>query len=70
MVDIDPGMFTTTLENPGYATVSLGASFFVAQRFELFGRVMNALDRSYEEALGYPALGRTANVGVRVRTGK
>jgi outer membrane cobalamin receptor len=70
MVDIDPGTFTTTVENPGYATVSLGASFFIAQRLELFGRVMNALDRSYEEALGYPALGRTANVGVRVRTGK
>jgi outer membrane receptor protein involved in Fe transport len=70
MVDIDPSAFNTTVQNPGYAVVSFGASFAIAERLEVYGRVMNAFDRMYEEALGYPALGRTANIGVRVRTGR
>ena len=35
-----------------------------------FGRVTNLFDRDYEEALGYPALGRSAMVGLRVATSR
>ena len=37
-----------------------------ANHLQLFGRVANLFDRDYEEALGYPALGRSGMVGLRV----
>lgn len=70
--DIDPsfgagaGIFT----NPGYVTVDAGASFRVLERVEVFGRALNLLDTDYEEIFGFPALGRSVMVGVRVATGR
>ncbi len=66
--DIDPsfganaGIFT----NPGFTTVDAGLSFRAAGRIEVFGRVLNLLDADYEEIFGFPALGRSALVGVRI----
>ncbi|BCS31646.1 catecholate siderophore receptor CirA [Luteitalea sp. TBR-22] len=66
--DIDPsfganaGIFT----NPGYLTVDAGASWRVLERVEVFGRALNLLDTDYEEIFGFPALGRSVMVGVRV----
>ena len=37
---------------------------------EVFGRVENLFDRNYEEALGFPALGRRATIGLRVAAGR
>ena len=60
------GLFTT----PGYATVTIGGSVRAIRHVEIFGRVSNLLDRQYEEALGFPALGRAASIGVRIATGR
>jgi len=60
------GLFTT----PGYTTMTIGASVRAIRHVEIFGRVSNLLDRQYEEALGYPALGRAASFGVRIATGR
>jgi outer membrane cobalamin receptor len=35
----------------------------------VFARVTNLFDRQYEDVLGYPALGRSIIVGVRVAAG-
>jgi len=35
---------------------------------ELYARVLNLTGRTYEETLGFPALGRSGVVGVRVAT--
>jgi vitamin B12 transporter len=35
---------------------------------EIYARVMNLMDRDYEEVLGFPSPGRTAFVGVRLAT--
>jgi len=59
-------LFTT----PGYTTMTIGASVRAIRHVEIFGRVSNLLDRQYEEALGYPALGRAASFGVRIATGR
>ena len=47
-------------------TTMIGASFAIGSGVEVFGRVTNLFNQSYEEALGYPALGRAAMIGVRV----
>jgi outer membrane cobalamin receptor len=71
-LDIEPnyGAYGGLFWNPGYAVVRCGASWRLAAALELFGRIDNLLDRRYEETFGFPALGRTAMVGVRVAAGR
>jgi outer membrane cobalamin receptor len=68
MLDLDPsfGAFGGLFDAPGYATVAAGGSWRLARGIDLTARVSNLFDREYEEALGFPALGRTVIVGVRV----
>ncbi len=61
-----PASCRAIFENPGYATTAIGASLRFGPTLEVFGRVANLFDRAYEEALGFPALGRSASVGIRV----
>jgi outer membrane cobalamin receptor len=53
-------------ENPGRTIVDIGGSFRVVQGVEVFARILNLFDRSYEDVLGYPAPRRTAFAGVRL----
>ncbi len=71
-LDVEPsfgafgGLFP---ETAGYGVVDVGASVrSVWSDLELFGRVHNLFDHDYEETLGFPALGRSVIVGVRVAT--
>ncbi len=59
----DPGNFTRL---GGYATINLHASYDLTDVLELYGRVENALDETYQTAAGYGTYGRAAYVGVRV----
>ena len=70
--DVDPsfGTFGGLFDSPGYAVVHMGAAWRVTRNLELFGRITNLFDRRYEEALGYPALGRGAIAGLRVAAGR
>jgi len=43
-----------------------GAAWKLTKGLELFGRIENLFDRTYEEAFGFPALGRGAMAGFRV----
>jgi vitamin B12 transporter len=70
VADLEPNNASSTVTNPGYAIVSLGGSHALVRHLEVFGRVTNVLDRRYEEAFGYPALGRSASVGLRVAAGR
>ena len=53
-------------ENAGRTVLDAGGAFRLARAAEVFARVMNLLDRDYEEVLGFPSPGRTAFVGVRI----
>jgi len=66
--DVDPsfGTFGGLFDAPGYTTWNAGAAWKLLSRIEVFGRITNLFDRDYEEALGFPALGRSAMVGLRV----
>jgi outer membrane cobalamin receptor len=68
VLDVEPsqGTFGGLFTASGYAVWSAGASWRVAREVEAFARVENLFDRAYEEAFGFPALGRGAMVGVRV----
>ena len=70
--DVDPsfGTFGGIYDAAGYSVWNAGASWTIWNRLQLLGRVMNLFDRDYEEALGYPALGRSAMVGLRVATSR
>ncbi|HEY7054990.1 MAG TPA: TonB-dependent receptor, partial [Vicinamibacterales bacterium] len=68
VLDVEPtlGTFGGLFEAAGYAVWNAGGSWSIKRRVELFARVENLFDRSYEEAFGFPALGRGAMAGVRV----
>jgi outer membrane receptor protein involved in Fe transport len=72
VLDVEPstGTFGGLHYAPGYNVWNAGASWKLARIGELYGRIENLFDETYEEALGFPALGRRATVGVRVVTGR
>ncbi len=61
-----PGFF----DAPGYSVWNAGATFRIVRSLEVFARVDNLFDRDYEEAFGFPALGRGAFAGIRVAAGR
>ncbi|MEW6321061.1 MAG: TonB-dependent receptor [Acidobacteriota bacterium] len=52
--------------NPAHAVTSAGGAWRLGRAVEVYGRVSNLFDATYEEVLGYPAPGRLAFVGVRL----
>jgi vitamin B12 transporter len=55
--------------NEGYARLDARARARLVRGLEAFVTGENVLDREYQEALGYPALGRALRVGLRYASG-
>ncbi len=53
----------------GYVRADLGGWYAVRPRVSLYANVENALDRRYNEVVGYPALPVNFRAGVRFRLG-
>lgn len=70
MNDLEPNFASSIYRNPGYAVMAVGGAIHVSRAVEAYVRVSNLFDREYEEAFGYPAIGRTALVGIRVTAGR
>jgi vitamin B12 transporter len=51
--------------NPGYALFNLSANYRVTRSVMFYARATNLFDKQYQDALGYPALGRDMRAGVR-----
>jgi vitamin B12 transporter len=51
--------------NPGYARFDLSASYTFYRGFSIYARATNLFDKNYQDAFGYPALGRDARIGLR-----
>jgi len=68
VLDVEPnyGTFGGLFTAPGFFVVDAGAGWHVRSWIEIYGRVLNLLDRPYEEVYGYPALGRSVLGGLRV----
>ena len=54
--------------DPGYARFDLAASFNAWRGVSFYGRIVNLADKQYQDAYGYPALGREFRVGVKYTT--
>ncbi len=54
--------------NPGYARFDLAASYRLTHGVSVYGRIANLADKQYQEAYGYPALGREFRIGVKYTT--
>jgi vitamin B12 transporter len=55
--------------NPGYARIDCAASYRVRREILLFVRAANLFNKQYQDALGYPALGRQIIGGVKLTFG-
>ena len=53
----------------GYVRVDMGGWYAVTSRITAYLNLQNAFDKSYEEVVGYPALGANFRAGVRFRIG-
>jgi outer membrane cobalamin receptor len=51
--------------DPGYARFDFATSYELHAGFSLYARATNVLNRQYEDALGYPALGRDLRLGMK-----
>ena len=51
--------------NPGYPRFDLSASYTFSRGLSVYAKATNLFDKSYQLALGYPALGRGARIGLR-----
>ncbi len=51
--------------NPGYARFDLSGSYRLSHGVSFYARATNLFDKQYQDALGYPALGRDMRAGVR-----
>jgi vitamin B12 transporter len=56
--------------NEGFTRLDARARVRVAPRLEAFAVAENLTDRAYQEALGYPALGRVLRAGLRFTAGR
>jgi len=54
---------------PGYARLDLGGWYAIHPRVTAYVNIENALDKRYEEVVGYPALGINFRAGLRFRIG-
>ncbi len=60
--------FPGQIIDPGYALINLAATYNVARGFSVFGRINNLANKQYEEAYGFPSLGREFRLGVKYTT--
>ncbi len=72
VLDVEPtsGTFGGLHYARGFNTWNAGASWRLRGVGDVYARIENLFDRSYEEALGFPALGRRATLGLRIAAGR
>jgi outer membrane receptor protein involved in Fe transport len=54
--------------NPGYARFDLAGSYDLGHGVSFYGHISNLTDKQYQDALGFPALGREFRIGVKYTT--
>jgi vitamin B12 transporter len=53
--------------NPGYARFDMATSYDFGKGFLFYARVTNLFDKQYQDAIGFPALGRYYILGMKYR---
>ena len=60
-------LFLGLTRNPGYARFDVASSYNFGRGVSLYARATNLFDKRYQDAIGYPALGRDVRVGLNYR---
>jgi vitamin B12 transporter len=60
-------LFLGLTRNPGYARFDIASSYNVGGGMSLYANATNLFDNHYQDAIGYPALGRDVRVGMNYR---
>jgi vitamin B12 transporter len=55
--------------NPGYARFDMATSYAFGKSLFLYARLSNLFDKRYQDAIGFPALGRDYRLGLKYRIG-
>jgi outer membrane receptor protein involved in Fe transport len=57
VLDVEPALGATNglYRNPGYANVGININYAVGRGLTIYGNLRNALNRHYEEVLGFPS---------------
>jgi vitamin B12 transporter len=63
----DPSFTPVLTALKAFTLVNLGGTWRVSKQVELYGRVENLFDQSYQELFSFAAAGRAAYAGVRLR---
>ncbi|HEX4544437.1 MAG TPA: TonB-dependent receptor, partial [Candidatus Acidoferrum sp.] len=53
--------------NPGYARFDIASGYNIGHGVSLYARATNLFDKQYQDAVGFPALGRDVRVGMNYR---
>jgi vitamin B12 transporter len=53
--------------NPGYARFDVATTYNVGRGISVYSRATNLFDKPYQDAIGYPALGRDFRLGMNYR---
>jgi vitamin B12 transporter len=65
--EINPNFFGPNMDIEDYNFVNFAAEYEVNRYMSIFGRIDNLTNEHYAEVFGFPALGRTAFGGVKLR---
>jgi len=60
-------LFLGLTRNPGYARFDVSSSYAIGRGISLYAHATNLFDKRYQDAIGYPALGRDVRVGMNYR---
>jgi len=63
----DPSFTPVLMQLKAFTLVNLGATWRLNPRVELYGRVENLFDQTYQEVFSFATPGRAAYGGVRLR---
>jgi vitamin B12 transporter len=55
--------------DPGYARIDIASSYQIQRHATMFVRVGNLFNKQYQDALGFPELGREIRVGLHLKVG-
>ena len=59
--------FVSTVPLPDYEVLDLSVTYYASGLLQIYGRVQNATDETYQEVAGYNTAGRSIYGGVRLR---
>jgi vitamin B12 transporter len=63
--DFNSPTYNTFVKADDFAIIGLFSSYKVKEGLKVYSKIDNIFDRKYEEVDGYPALGISANAGIR-----